>query len=292
MSCDNTSGNGLVAARVVGELAELVSAGLAAWIADSVTIVTTVADRITPATTPADVGAVAGSAGIEDPCPVITEPFREWVLSGQFPAGRPRWETAGAIFTTDVAPYERRKLWLLNGAHSLLAYAGSILGHRTVDAAVADEACRQWLAEWWAAASPHLAQPAADIAGYRAAVLQRLANARMRDRLDRIAADGSQKIPIRILPVLRAERAAGRVPAGATRVIAAWACHLRGLGAPVSDVRAGEVIPLAGGPLRVAVARLTGWLDDALGADDDVLAAVSDQAAELEHAQHRSGSGS
>ena len=70
----------------------------------------------------------------------------------------------------------------------------------------------------------------------------------MHDRLDRIAADGSQKLPIRILPVLRAERAAGRMPAGATRVLAAWVCHLRGLGAPVSDVRAGEVVPLAAGP--------------------------------------------
>ena len=99
----------------------------------------------------------------------------------------------------------------------------------------------------------------------------------MHDRLDRIAADGSQKLPIRILPVLRAERAAGRVPAGATRVLAAWICHLRGLGAPVSDVRAGEVVPLAKGPLATAVPRVLGWLDRALGADADVVAMVAGQ---------------
>ena len=61
------------------------------------------------------------------------------MLSGAFPAGRPRWEDAGATFTDDVAPFEQRKLWLLNGAHSLLAYAGSIRGHETVAEAVADD---------------------------------------------------------------------------------------------------------------------------------------------------------
>ncbi|MGO8961741.1 MAG: mannitol dehydrogenase family protein [Streptosporangiaceae bacterium] len=283
--CDNTPHNGQLAELVVRELAELVSAGLARWLAESLAVVTTMADRITPGTSPADVGAVRDSTGFDDRCPVVCEPFREWVLSGTFPAGRPAWETAGAAFVTDVTPYEQRKLWLLNGAHSLLAYAGSIVGHRTVAAATADQACRGWLEEWWRAAELHLPQPAAEVAAYRRAVLQRLSNTRMQDRLDRIAADGSQKLPIRILPVLRAERAVGRVPAGATRVLAAWVCHLRGLGAPVSDARAGEVVPLAAGPLRAAIPRVLGWLDPALGNDADVLAAVADQAGQFERGQ-------
>ena len=55
----------------------------------------------------------------------------------------------GATFTDDVEPFEQRKLWLLNGAHSLLAYGGSIRGHETVAGAVADEECRGWLEQWW-----------------------------------------------------------------------------------------------------------------------------------------------
>jgi fructuronate reductase len=275
--CDNTPGNGALAERVVRDLAQLVDADLAAWLGDSVTVVTTMVDRITPRTTPEDVRTVAESTGFDDRCPVVSEPFHEWVLSGVFPAGRPRWEDAGATFTDDVTPYEHRKLWLLNGAHSLLAYAGSIRGHATVAGAVADETCRSWLEEWWAAASAHLDQPAGDVAAYRAALVERFSNARMHDRLDRIAADGSQKLPIRILPVLRAERAAGRVPAGATRVLAAWVCHLRGLGAPVRDARGDEVVPLAAGPLGAAVPRLLGFLDPVLGTDADVTALVVDQ---------------
>ena len=89
----------------------------------SVAIVTTMVDRITPRTTPEDVARCRGH-GLDDRCPVVTEPFSEWVLSGAFPGGRPRWEDAGATFTDDVEPFEQRKLWLLNGGHSLLAYAG------------------------------------------------------------------------------------------------------------------------------------------------------------------------
>jgi fructuronate reductase len=279
--CDNTPGNGALAERVVRDLAQLIDSGLAAWLKNSVAVVSTMVDRITPRATPDDVAAVLRSTRFDDRCPVVSEPFHEWVLSGAFPAGRPRWQDAGATFTSDVTPYEHRKLWLLNGAHSLLAYAGSISGHKTVAEAVADQTCRSWLEEWWAVASPHLNQPAAEVAAYRAALLDRFANTRMHDRLDRIAADGSQKLPIRILPVLRAERAAGRVPAGATRVLAAWICHLRGLGAAVSDVRAEEVTLLAQGPLSAAVPRVLAALDPALGADADVVTIVVDQSKEF-----------
>jgi fructuronate reductase len=281
--CDNTPGNGALAERVVRDLARLVDKDLATSLGDSVAVVTTMVDRITPRPAPEDVRTVLKATGFDDCCPVVTEPFHDWVLSGKFPAGRPRWEESGATFTDDITPYEHRKLWLLNGAHSLLAYAGSIRGHATVAGAAADETCRSWIEEWWAVASPHLNQPAADVAAYRAALLERFGNTRMRDRLDRIAADGSQKIPIRILPVLRAERAAGRVPAGATRVLAAWVCHLRGLGAPVSDARANEVVPLAQGPLDKAVPRVLRWLDPALGADADVVAIIVDQSKRFAH---------
>lgn len=272
--CDNVSGNGAVAARVVGDFAQLLDPPLATWIAESVSVVTTMVDRITPRTAPQDVRIVRETTGLDDRAPVVSEPFTEWVLAGTFLGGRPRWEDAGATFTDDVTPFEHRKLWLLNGAHSLLAYAGSLRGHATVADAVADDTCRGWLEQWWSEASPHLDLPPTDVLAYRAALLERFSNARMRDALARIAADGSQKLPIRIVPVLRAERAAGRVPEGAARVLAAWVCHLRGHGAPISDARAASVVPLAAGPLRDAVPRVLAALDPALDADLAVVTTV------------------
>ena len=129
MPCDNLPHNGEVATRVVHDLAEMVDPGVAGWMADSVSCVTTMVDRITPRTTEEDVRAVAEA----------------------------------------IAPFEERKLWLLNGGHSLLAYAGSARGHETVAEAVADDACREWLEEWWDEAARYLPFPEPDVAAYPAA---------------------------------------------------------------------------------------------------------------------------
>ena len=273
--CDNLPGNGAVVGRVVRDLADLVDPTLADWIAGSVSYVTTMVDRITPRTSPEDLETVKRATGLEDRCPVATEPFSEWVLSGAFPGGRPAWEDAGATIADDIEPYEHRKLWLLNGGHSLLAYAGSALGHQTVADAVADDTCRGWLEEWWSEASRHLPFPERDLGAYRAALLRRFANPRMHHRLDQIAADGSQKLPVRILPTLRLERAAGgRLPQGAVRALAAWIGHLRGAGVPVVDAHADQVVPLATGRLPEAVPRVLAALDPALADDHELVAAV------------------
>ena len=270
VSCDNLPGNGAVTARVVLDFAEAADSALVTWIQDHVAFVTTMVDRITPRTTAADERAVAERTGFADAAPVVTEPFSEWVLSGDFPAGRPDWAAAGARFVDDVHPHEMRKLLLLNGGHSLLAYAGSALGHQTIAEAVADPVCRGWLDAWWDEASAYVPLPAAELVAYRAALLDRFANPRIRHLLAQIAADGSQKVPIRVLPVLRGERAVGRMPAGAVRVLAAWIAHLRGAGAPVDDAGAGPYRERAG-----SVRDVVGLLAPDLAGDDDLVAAVS-----------------
>jgi fructuronate reductase len=279
--CDNIAGNGAFLASIIRGLAERSDPALAAWIDSNVSFVSTTVDRITPRTESTEAAAVLAATGRRDDCPVVTEPFAEWALCGDFPAGRPRWHDAGAVFTADVTPYENRKLWLLNGAHSLLAYAGSIRGHATVAEAIDDDVCRGWVEEWWAVAGPRLAQPAKVIAEYRSALLERWANPRIRHQLAQIAADGSQKLPVRVLPVLRAERAEGRIPLAATRILAAWICHLRGLGVPVSDVGGAPFVAAASGPVPQAVRRVLDKLDPPLGADDVVLAAVTEQVGAL-----------
>ena len=281
MSCDNLAENGAVARQVVLDLAEALDPALAGWVERSTAFPSSVVDRITPRATAVDRTLVAAATGVDDRCPVVTEPFKEWVLAGEFPAGRPRWEGAGARFVEDVGPYERRKLWLLNGAHSLLAYAGSALGHRTVSEAFADERCRAWVEQWWDVAARHLELPAHDLDTYRAALGERFSNARIEHLLAQIAADGSQKLPVRILPVLRAERAAGRLPAAACLVLGAWVAHLQGVGAPVVDARAESFVRLASGPPGEAARQVLDALDPEVGADEDAVAAVADAAAML-----------
>jgi fructuronate reductase len=54
-----------------------------------VSYVSTTVDRIIPRTTNGDLDAVARLTGRADHAPVVTVPFREWVLAGDFPGGRP-----------------------------------------------------------------------------------------------------------------------------------------------------------------------------------------------------------
>jgi fructuronate reductase len=275
VSCDNLPENGPVTARVVTDLAAMLDPALADWIRGTVSFVTTMVDRITPASTEDDARAVVAQTGRADAAPVVTEPYTEWVLSGDFLGGRPAWEAAGARFVADVTPYERRKLWLLNGGHSLLAYAGSARGHETVAQAVTDPQCRRWLEQWWDEAAGHLPLPADEISAYRSALIERWSNPRIQHRLAQIAADGSVKLPVRILPVLRAERAAGRMPAGAVRAVAAWIAHLRGAGAPVKDAAADAVLAAAAGSPAEAARGVLALLDADLAGDDALSAELA-----------------
>ncbi|TBT96108.1 hypothetical protein ET996_00045 [Propioniciclava tarda] len=169
---------------------------------------------------------------------------------------------------------------LLNGSHSLLAYAGTIVGHETVADAIGDERCRSWVEAWWDEACRQLPLPGDELDAYRAALLDRFANPNIRHALAQIAGDGSLKLPVRIVPTLRAEVAAGRTPTGAARVIAAWVLHLRGLGAPVKDVNAERLTPLAEGTLDESVGKVLTFLDaDLPGVREAVLAAAQELAA-------------
>ncbi|QGF25233.1 mannitol dehydrogenase family protein [Raineyella fluvialis] len=283
LSCDNLPANGEAARQVVIDFAEAVDPELAAWIAATVDFATSMVDRITPATTPALAARVEELCGWVDASPVPTEPFHEWVVAGRFPAGRPRWETAGARMVDDVEPYEQRKLWLLNGSHSLLAYAGSIRGHETVEQAIKDPVCRGWVELFWAEASRHLVLPQEENVAYRQALVERFENPNIRHNLAQIAHDGSTKLVVRTLPTIREERAAGRVPRGCATALAAWTLHLRGLGAPVADRLAGPALEAAtSGPLDAVVPKVLDTLAPGLGSDTALVACVLEQAALLD----------
>ena len=279
LSCDNLPENGAVTKTVVTDLARLVDDTLMSWIETNVDFATSMVDRITPGTTDEDRKLVEEACGYLDAYPVATEPFSEWVISGTFPAGRPRWESSGATLVDDVEPFEQRKLWLLNGSHSMLAYAGSIRGHQTIDEAIADDDCRSWVEAFWDEASRHLSLPADDTTKYRQALLNRFSNPRAQDQLARIAADGSAKLPVRTLPTIRAERAAGRIPIGCATTIAAWVLHLRGLGAPIKDPGAAAAQAAANGvELDAAIPAVLNFLEPGLGNDQEFVDAVRKQA--------------
>jgi fructuronate reductase len=218
--CDNVPGN---AAKLQQLVLAHADSDLASWISNSISFVFTEVDRITPATTDRDRRTATELVGWEDRAPVVAEPFTEWVLQGDFPAGRPEWELGGAQFVGDVEPFEQRKLWLLNAGHSLLAYRGLESGHETVFDAFADPVLRAEVEQLWAEAREVLAMDAGSVDAWLAALRIRWQNPRIEHRLAQIAQGGEQKIPARIESVARIREEHGLPMGSAEReTIAAW----------------------------------------------------------------------
>lgn len=275
--CDNIPNNGAFVERGLIALAEGVSAATSDWVRANVSFVSTSVDRITPRTTQEDVATAARLSGWLDAAPVVTEPFHDWVLSGAFPAGRPAWESAGARFVSDIEPFERRKLWLLNGAHSLLAYAGTLLGYETVSAAIGDPRLRRWVEQLWDEAVRNLPAKGLDLDAYRGDLLARFENSRIEHRLAQIATDGLTKLRVRVAAVALLERAAGRDAAGCARAVAAWVALLR-TGRRLADAQFAAVETALGDGDAGCVPRLVALLDDTLGQDAGFVASVQSAA--------------
>nr|WP_240629600.1 mannitol dehydrogenase family protein [Specibacter cremeus] len=283
VSCDNLAHNGAAARAAIVPLAAAADAGLGAWIDANVSFVGTSVDRITPRTTDAEIQLVAAATDFGDAAPVVTEPFRDWVLSGDFPAGRPDWESAGAVFVDDIEAFENRKLWLLNGAHSLMAYAGQLRGHGTVAQALADPVCAAMIEEFWDEAERNLPATGLGIPAYRAALLSRFGNGRIAHHLAQIAMDGSSKLRMRAVPVLAAELAAGRSGAGALRMIASWIAFLRRAnraGDAIADAAAADLAAALALPGNDDVRALVGILDADLAANGAVVDGIARAAAD------------
>jgi len=225
LSCDNLQGNGDVARDTVVGFARMVDPDLAAWIEANVSFPNCMVDRITPATTRADRDSLQARFGIDDRWPVPAEPFTQWIVEDDFPAGRPPLEDVGVQFVDDVKPYELMKLRLLNASHQAIAYWGAPLGYVLVDEAMRDELIRDFLVEYMAReAAPTLGElPGIDLEAYMSTLIDRFSNPEMRDTLVRLATDGSNRMATFTLPTIRANLEAGGPISLGAGMVAAWA---------------------------------------------------------------------
>jgi mannitol 2-dehydrogenase len=241
MSCDNIEGNGHVAERVFTAFARLVDPDLAAWIGEHVRFPNSMVDRITPVTTPDDVALVRDRIGIDDGWPVVCEPFTQWVLEDRFADGRPPLEQAGVQVVDDVRPYELMKLRLLNASHQALCYLAYLSGYRLVHEACQDPLFAGFLLHYMEQEGAPTLQPVPgiDLPQYEHELVARFSNAQVRDTVARLCAESSDRIPKWLLPVVRAQLAAGGPIERATLVVAAWARYAEGVdeqGKPIAVV--------------------------------------------------------
>ena len=200
LCCDNLPANGATLHRLLVQFAALRDPALARHIAEDVACPSSMVDRIVPATTDADRARVSAALGVEDAWPVMTEPFRQWVIEDNFPAGRPAWEKFGVTMVRDVRPFEEMKL------------ACSTARIRRSPISACSAAMRPWPrpspTRRSAASSmgcgprrsrPCRRMPASIRRPTSAELAERFANTALAHRTAQIANDGSQKLPQRIV---------------------------------------------------------------------------------------------
>jgi fructuronate reductase len=229
VSCDNLAENGHRLRRAVVEFAAQHDGDLAKWIEAEVAFPCTMVDSITPATDDALRARVSAALGAEDRWPVQREVFCQWVIEDVLRGPTPDWASVGVTVTNDVAGFERAKLRLLNGAHSTLAYVGSLAGFETVVQAASDPVLgafvERLMRENFKASLQ--APRGLDLDRYIDAVLARFRNPAIRHLLAQIAWDGSQKLPFRVLNTIVEALAAGRPIDRLCVPIAAWFHFIR-----------------------------------------------------------------
>ncbi|HEY5715595.1 MAG TPA: fructuronate reductase [Psychromonas sp.] len=230
MSCDNVQENGHVARAAILGFAQLVDSELANWIKSNVTFPCTMVDRIVPAATPETLAEITELVGVEDPCGIACEPFRQWVIEDNFVNGRPDWDVVGAEFVPDVVPFEEMKLRMLNGSHSFLAYLGYLGGYAHISDTMTNEHYRKAAFDMMMQAqAPTLNMPeGTDLEGYARLLIDRFTNPSLKHQTWQIAMDGSQKIPQRMGGSLRFHLANGSDYRWLAMGIAGWMVYISG----------------------------------------------------------------
>ncbi|MEM9590102.1 MAG: mannitol dehydrogenase family protein [Pseudomonadota bacterium] len=227
LSCDNLAKNGEVLKQKLCRIAFDRDREFSHFLEQRLASPSTMVDRIVPQTSLDDIDDAAERLGVLDAALVPTEPFRQWIIEDNFPLGRPAWDDHGATFVANVAPYEKMKLRLLNGAHTFMALFGQLTDTTYVHEVAARGDVGRFLSVLWASAEATLAAEF-DYREYQRALRKRFLNSALQHRTSQIAADTSQKMPQRILAPLFELKEAGHSTRPHSFVVALWMHFLRG----------------------------------------------------------------
>ncbi|WP_282111144.1 mannitol dehydrogenase family protein [Shewanella algicola] len=226
-SCDNVQHNGDMTRKMLLAFVSKIDAELGQWIATNVAFPNAMVDRITPVTTKADIEHVANTLHIKDEWPITCEAFTQWVIEDNFSDGRPALDTVGAQFVSDVTPFEKMKIRLLNAGHSVLGLLGSIHGFATIDEAVSDPLFATYLRRFMDdEVTPLIDQlEGIDLTQYKDTLIERFANPNIKDSLARICLESSAKLPKFIIASINENIALNRDTSLACLVIATWCLY-------------------------------------------------------------------
>ena len=231
LSCDNIQENGLVLKKALLSFLELYDKKLKAYVQNWLTFPSCMVDRITPVVTQSDREQFEAQMGYRDDGLVISEDFCQWIIEEPVGPYFPALNQVGVMMVADVKPYEKMKLRVLNGGHSLVGLLGKALGYTYIHEAVKDELISQVFDRYVNQEVIPGLDPIEGVsfADYARSVKSRFGNELIKDDTDRIISYSSAKLPKFILPVMQ-DALVDEKPIHITAlIIAAWHQYLKKL---------------------------------------------------------------
>ena len=131
------------------------------------------------------------------------EIFHLWVIEGNFESELPLQKAGfNVVWTDDVSPYKKRKVRVLNGAHTSMVFPAMLCGIETVGECLNDKLINKFLQEnLFKYIIPVLGENNDNIA-FANAVLERFANPYIKHLLKSISLNSISKFAVRVLPTI------------------------------------------------------------------------------------------
>ena len=176
------------------------------WVEKANEFTNTLVDRIVTGFPQNDISYFEKKLGYRDDLLVTSELFNLWIIEG-----KKEWadklplhkSNENVLWTNDVRPYKKRKVRILNGAHTATVLAAYLAGHNTVLDFMKDEAFRAFLESLISEEIiPSLSMPEEELKSFADSVSDRFSNPYIQHKLLDIALNSNAKFLARCLPSL------------------------------------------------------------------------------------------
>ena len=231
LSCELIDNNGKELLKCVNQYIDdwKLSEEFRAWVNNDNIFCSTLVDRIVPGRIrdPQEVARLNEQNGYEDPLTDVGEVFGIWVIEG--PAGledRLPFKAAGVpvIVVPDVTPYKKRKVRILNGAHTGFVLGAYLAGFDIVRDCMHDDVVRGFMNKMlYEEVIPTLPLDKKDLNDFAAAVEDRFNNPFVNHELMSISLNSTSKWRARNMPTfLDYVESNGSLPKCLTTSLAAY----------------------------------------------------------------------
>ena len=200
--------NGATLKRIVLQYAKEWGLGedFCRWVEEDNHFCSTLVDRIVTGYPRDEMSRFDEKLGYHDDLLVTSEVFNLWVIEGkqEWAEILPIHKTdAHVIWTDDVTPYKKRKVRILNGAHTSSVLAAFLAGHDIVLEMMNDEVFSRFLDKLlYEEVIPTLDLPRSELEEFAEAVKDRFRNPYIKHRLLDISLNSCSKWCARVMPSL------------------------------------------------------------------------------------------